>query len=86
MALLASLAVSALFILLTCTLAAVARFLVARFVNNAFLRNLFEEGIAAAELCGCCFELIIGKLKSHPHSDRRFHITDPLTIWNRRRL
>jgi hypothetical protein len=55
-----SLVVSALFILLTLVLAHGARRLVDRFVSDPFIRLLLQEAIAAAELCGCCFELIIG--------------------------
>lgn len=55
----ASLSVSALYIVLTCALAHIGRCLVDRFVGNPFVRQLFHEGIAAAELCASCFELII---------------------------
>ncbi|CAG9130744.1 unnamed protein product [Plutella xylostella] len=55
----APLVVSTLFILLTSLLAHCARRLVQRVVKEPFLRVLLEEAIAAAELCGCCFELII---------------------------
>jgi hypothetical protein len=56
-----SLVVSALFILLTLVLAHGARHLVERLIKDPFIRLLLQEAIAAAELCGCCFELIIGK-------------------------
>ncbi|XP_045500300.1 aquaporin-11 isoform X3 [Colias croceus] len=55
----APLVVSTLFILLTSILAHCARRLVQSVVKDPFVRVLFEEAIAAAELCGCCFELII---------------------------
>nr|XP_032519106.1 aquaporin-11 isoform X2 [Danaus plexippus plexippus] len=55
----APLVVSTLFILLTSLLAHCARRLVQKAVREPFIRLLFEEAIAAAELCGCCFELII---------------------------
>ncbi|XP_014361466.2 aquaporin-11 isoform X2 [Papilio machaon] len=55
----APLVVSALFIVLTSLLAHAARSAARRLVKDAFLRLLLEEAIAAAELCGCCFELII---------------------------
>lgn len=54
------LAVSAACILMTCTLAYFARIIIKKTVTNDFVKILFEEAIAAAELCGCCFELIIG--------------------------
>lgn len=56
-----ALCVSALCIAMTCGLANVARRLVQAFVRQPFVKLLFEEGIAAAELCGSCFELIIGR-------------------------
>lgn len=55
----ASLSVSALYIILTCALAHIGRCLVDRFVLQPFVKNLFQEAIAAAELCASCFELII---------------------------
>ncbi|GBP90850.1 Aquaporin-11, partial [Eumeta japonica] len=55
----APLVVSALFIVLTSLLAHCARRLVQRSVKESTVRLLLEEAIAAAELCGCCFELII---------------------------
>ncbi|XP_037875962.1 aquaporin-12 isoform X1 [Bombyx mori] len=55
----APLVVSTLFILLTSLLAHCARRLVHKTINEPFVRLLFEELIAAAELCGCCFELIV---------------------------
>jgi hypothetical protein len=56
-----SLVVSALFILLTLVLAHGARRLVDSLIKDPFIRLLLQEAIAAAELCGCCFELIIGE-------------------------
>ncbi|CAH0694458.1 unnamed protein product [Spodoptera exigua] len=55
----APLVVSTLFILLTSLLAHCARRVVQKVVKEPFVRLLFEEAIAAAELCGCCFELIV---------------------------
>ncbi|XP_059057636.1 aquaporin-11 isoform X3 [Achroia grisella] len=55
----APLVVSTLFILLTSLLAHCARRLVQKSIKEPFVRLLFEEAIAAAELCGCCFELIV---------------------------
>ncbi|KAJ8712120.1 hypothetical protein PYW07_004962 [Mythimna separata] len=55
----APLVVSTLFILLTSLLAHCARRAVQKVIKEPFIRLLFEEAIAAAELCGCCFELII---------------------------
>ncbi|CAK1550393.1 unnamed protein product [Leptosia nina] len=55
----APLVVSTLFILLTSILAHCARRLVQSLVRDPFVRLLCEEAIAAAELCGCCFELIV---------------------------
>jgi hypothetical protein len=56
-----SLVVSALFILLTLVLAHGARRLLDRIVKDSFMRLLLQEAVAAAELCACCFELIIGR-------------------------
>ncbi|XP_077287846.1 aquaporin isoform X1 [Arctopsyche grandis] len=55
----APLVVSTLFILLTSLLAHCARKLTTKLIKDPFVKILFEEAIAAAELCGCCFELII---------------------------
>lgn len=59
----APLVVSTLFILLTSLLAHCARKLTNKLIKEPFVKILFEEAIAAAELCGCCFELIISKCK-----------------------
>lgn len=56
-----SLTISISFMGLCCLLAAFARILVSRTVNSALIKELLYEAIAAAELCACCFELIIGK-------------------------
>ncbi|XP_026287882.1 aquaporin-11 [Frankliniella occidentalis] len=54
------LSVSLFIIVLTCFLASVARRVaVRRTRGRPLVRGLFLEGIATAELCGCCFELII---------------------------
>ncbi|XP_026321300.1 aquaporin-11 isoform X2 [Hyposmocoma kahamanoa] len=58
-AIFAPLLVSTLFILLTSLLAHCARRLVQKSIKESLARTLLEEAIAAAELCGCCFELII---------------------------
>lgn len=56
-----SLAISCGFMGLCCLFATFARILVSRTVNSALAKELLYEAIAAAELCACCFELIIGK-------------------------
>lgn len=55
------LAISCGFIALCCLLAAIARIIVRRTVNSSLIKELLYEAIAAAELCACCFELIIGE-------------------------
>lgn len=57
-----ALGISTIYIILSCLLANTARKLTQKFVNNNFVRELFHEAIAAAELCACCFELIIGRI------------------------
>lgn len=59
-----ALAVSAGFIGFCCILAEVARCLVARTAYSDLVKQLLNEAIAAAELCACCFELIIGELNA----------------------
>uniref|UniRef100_A0A1B0D2Q3 Uncharacterized protein n=1 Tax=Phlebotomus papatasi TaxID=29031 RepID=A0A1B0D2Q3_PHLPP len=44
---------------LSCALAQTARKLSGRVVKEGLVQELFLEAIAAAELCACCFELII---------------------------
>ena len=61
MAGLSCLAVSIGTILLHCILASLARRRVAK-IDRALPRELFNEAIATAELCACCFELIVGEL------------------------
>lgn len=56
-----ALAVSAGFIGFCCLLASIARIFVSRSVYSCFIKELLYEAIAAAELCACCFELIIGE-------------------------
>lgn len=56
-----NLAISVGFMSLCCLCAAIARILVSRTVNSPLIKELLYEAIAAAELCACCFELIIGK-------------------------
>uniref|UniRef100_A0A182J8E1 Aquaporin n=1 Tax=Anopheles atroparvus TaxID=41427 RepID=A0A182J8E1_ANOAO len=59
MATIEQLGYSAFFIVLTCVFAIVARRLNERLSKNGLVKELIFEAIAAAELCGCCFELII---------------------------
>lgn len=56
---LASFVLSVCFIVLTCFLAHTARQIINAFINEPFVRLLFQEAIAAAEMCACCFELIV---------------------------
>lgn len=60
MATIEQLGYSAFFIALTCIFAIVARRLNERMSKDGLVKDLIFEAIAAAELCGCCFELIIG--------------------------
>lgn len=55
---------SLLIILLSAVLAHFGRVLVDKFLVDRppLIRELLLEAIAAAELCACCFELIIGKI------------------------
>jgi aquaporin rerated protein, invertebrate len=57
---LSPLAISTAFIGFYCFLALVARKVIARTVSSDYVKSLIFEAIAAAELCSCCFELIIG--------------------------
>ncbi|XP_058129458.1 aquaporin-11 isoform X2 [Anopheles coustani] len=59
MATIEQLGYSAFFIALTCIFAIVARRLNERLSKDGLVKELIFEAIAAAELCGCCFELII---------------------------
>ncbi|XP_066994717.2 aquaporin-11 [Anabrus simplex] len=55
-----ALAVSVLYLALTLLLAKVARLVVSRITEEGSLvQQLLLEVIASAELCGCCFELVI---------------------------
>ena len=54
-----ALGVSTLYIVLTSLIAYWSRKYVDYYIRQPFLRALFHEGIATAELCGACFELII---------------------------
>lgn len=56
-----ALAISAGFIGFCCLLAAIARIFVSRTIQSCLVKELLYEAIAAAELCSCCFELIIGE-------------------------
>lgn len=44
-----------------CAAAAIARRIVSRTREPGLVQSLLYEAIAAAELCACCFELIIGE-------------------------
>lgn len=58
---LVELGVSAGFIILTCLLAQAARKVIDRISSiHGLVKELILEATAAAELCACCFELIIG--------------------------
>jgi len=60
---LSSLTVSSIIIVGWCIAAQIARSLVRKYVTReGIVPILFNEAIAAAELCACCFELIIGEL------------------------
>lgn len=56
-----ALTVSTAFIGVCSLLACVARHLTGKLVKPGLVQELFYEAIAAAELCACCFELIISK-------------------------
>lgn len=56
---LTNLIISLLYMVLTSVLATFARKLVKKTIENEFVQELFNEAIASAELCACCFELII---------------------------
>lgn len=62
-----ALTVSTTFIGVCCVLAAVGRYVVGRTVKSTLLKELMNEAIASAELCACCFELIIGKKVKTDH-------------------
>ncbi|XP_046436575.1 aquaporin-11 [Neodiprion fabricii] len=54
-----ALAISTLYIVVTSLIAYWARRYVEYYVKEPLVKSLFLEGIATAELCGACFELII---------------------------
>lgn len=58
---LGSLIISTAYMGLECALAQFARRLNQRFTRPGLVQELICEAIAAAELCACCFELIIGE-------------------------
>ena len=60
MALVPCIAISTGYILLVMFLCEMARKLVAP-LNDGLVKTALNEAIAAADLCGVCFELIIGK-------------------------
>lgn len=56
-----ALAVSTAFIALCSAMGCVGRRLAGRMIKPGLVQELFFEAIAAAELCACCFELIISE-------------------------
>lgn len=58
-----ALAVSTAFIGLVCIAACIARKFAKKLAREGLVQELLLEAIAAAELCACCFELIIGIMK-----------------------
>lgn len=64
-----ALAISCGFMGLCCLLAAFARIIVSRTVKSALAKELLDEAIAAAELCACCFELIIGEYLNNDNNE-----------------
>lgn len=48
-------------ILFICALSHFLRQAVDQYVSDSLIRILLQEAIAAADLCGCCFELIVGE-------------------------
>lgn len=52
---------STLVILFVCTICHQARKTVDQWVADPLIKILAQEAVAAADLCGCCFELIVGK-------------------------
>lgn len=60
---LTALGISTAFIGLICILACIARKFAKKLAREGLIQELFLEAIAAAELCACCFELIIGIMK-----------------------
>lgn len=59
-----ALAISTGFIGVCCLIAAIGRGIVSRLVKPGLVQELYYEAISTAELCACCFELIIGKLRN----------------------
>lgn len=57
----AALVVSTAFIGACATAACAARRAIGRLVKPGLVQELFCEAVAAAELCACCFELIISE-------------------------
>ena len=54
--------ISTSYVLLTMFLAELARKIVAASMPDSLIRRAILEFVAAAEMCGCAFELIISKL------------------------
>lgn len=75
-----ALAISAGFIGFCCLLAAIARIIVSRTIQSCLVKELLYEAIAAAELCACCFELIIGEC-DRQHKRNQQHIKVKLIFW-----
>lgn len=60
--------ISTIIIGITLLLANVLRKLIKRVLNEGIVREIILEFIATAELCACCFELIIGMyLSTHEY-------------------
>lgn len=59
----AALVVSTAFIAGCAAAACAARRSIGRLVKPGLVQELFYEAVAAAELCACCFELIISELE-----------------------
>lgn len=74
-----ALAISAIFIGSCCLLAAIARIVVSRTVKSCLVKELLYEAIAAAELCSCCFELIIGECGRHKQTNKQTNKTKKKT-------
>ena len=75
MALVPCIAVSLGYILLSCLLAEALRKVIRDALPEGLVRTAFNEAVAAAELCACGFELIIGeyKLRLEFHNSKENH-------------
>lgn len=63
----AALVVSTAFIGCVAAAACAARRTIGRLVKPGLVQELFYEAVAAAELCACCFELIISEYYTFTH-------------------